>query len=233
MLMAEANIYWNREDYDTVERLFKQSAEFCSVHDVWRLNLAHVFFIQDTKYNEAIHYYETILRKNMNNLLGLTAIVIANLCVSYIMVEKNDQAEEIIRNLEEAEVRAFEENPDKQQYHLCTVNLVIGTLYCSKGNYEFGIGRIIKSFDPYQKKLGPDTWYYAKRCFLSLIEKMAKKKVLNIPDRTVIEMLDFLENCEQYGKEIMTNLQPLAPQDTKTIAEEARILKRMFIRLRD
>jgi len=58
--MAEANIYWNREDYDTVEKLFKQSAEFCSVHDVWRLNLAHVFFIQDTKYNEAIHYYETI-----------------------------------------------------------------------------------------------------------------------------------------------------------------------------
>lgn len=97
------------------------------MHDVWRLNLAHVFFIQDTKYNEAIHYYETILRKNMNNLLGLTAIVIANLCVSYIMVEKNDQAEDIIRNLEEAEVRAFEENPEKQQYHLCTVNLVIGT----------------------------------------------------------------------------------------------------------
>jgi len=149
------------------------------------------------------------------------------------MVEKNDQAEDIIRNLEEAEVRAFEENPDKQQYHLCTVNLVIGTLYCSKGNYEFGIGRIIKSFDPYQKKLGPDTWYYAKRCFLSLIEKMTKNKVLNIPDRTIIEVLDFLENCEQYGKEINTNLQPIPGDNVKTICEESRIIKRMFIKLRD
>jgi len=62
---------------------------------------------------------------------------------------------------------------------------------------------------------------------------MAKNKVLNIPDRTIIEMLDFLENCEQYGKDINTNLQPIAGENTKTIAEESRILKRMFIKLRD
>jgi hypothetical protein len=48
---------------------------------------------------------------------------------------------------------------------------VIGTLYCAKGNYEFGIGRIVKSLEPYNKKLSMDTWYYAKRCLLSLIEK--------------------------------------------------------------
>ena len=29
-------------------------------------------------------------------------------------------------------------------YHLCIVNLVIGTLYCSKGNFEFGITIVIK-----------------------------------------------------------------------------------------
>lgn len=40
-----------------------------------------------------------------------------------------------------------------QVYHLCIVNLVIGTLYCSKGNYEFGISRIIKSLEPYNKKV--------------------------------------------------------------------------------
>jgi tetratricopeptide repeat protein 30 len=39
------------------------------------------------------------------------------------------------------------------------VNLVIGTLYCAKGNFEFGISRIIKSLEPYEKKLGTDTWY--------------------------------------------------------------------------
>jgi len=38
-------------------------------------------------------------------------------------------------------------------YHLCIVNLVIGTLYCSKNNYDFGVGRIIKSLEPIQKKV--------------------------------------------------------------------------------
>ena len=48
--------------------------------------------------------------------------------------------------------------PEKQCFHLCIVNLVIGTLYCAKGNFEFGISRIIKSLDPYDKKLHTDTW---------------------------------------------------------------------------
>lgn len=28
----------------------------------------------------------------------------------------------------------------------------------SQGNYEFGISRVIKSLEPYDKKLGTDTW---------------------------------------------------------------------------
>ena len=52
-----------------------------------------------------------------------------------------------------------------------------GTLYCAKGNYEFGISRVIKSLEPYNKKLGTDTWFYAKRCFLSLIENLAKHMI--------------------------------------------------------
>ena len=55
--------------------------------------------------------------------------------------------------------------------------LFIGTLYCAKGNYEFGISRVIKSLEPYNKKLGTDTWFYAKRCFLSLIENLAKHMI--------------------------------------------------------
>lgn len=77
--------------------------------------------------------------------------------------------------------------------------LVIGTLYCAKGNFEFGISRIIKvspvedderdddddaicvisqSLDPYDKKLHTDTWYYAKRCFLALAENMSKQMLI-------------------------------------------------------
>ena len=29
-----------------VEKIFRQSAEFCSEHDLWKLNVAHVFFLQ-------------------------------------------------------------------------------------------------------------------------------------------------------------------------------------------
>lgn len=41
---------------------------------------------------------------------------------------------------------AFQDE-SKQRIHTVILNLVIGTLYCSKGNFEFGISRIIKSFD--------------------------------------------------------------------------------------
>jgi hypothetical protein len=50
-------------------------------------------------------------------------------------------------------INSFLQEPDKKIYHLCIVNLVIGTLYCAKGNFEFGISRIIKSLEPYQKKV--------------------------------------------------------------------------------
>ena len=69
------------------------------------------------------------------------------------------------------------QDPSKRSFHFCIVNLVIGTLYCVKGNYEFGIARIVKSVDPASKKLETDTWFYAKRCLLALFEGMAKHMV--------------------------------------------------------
>jgi hypothetical protein len=80
----------------------------------------------------------------MDSILDVTAIVLANLCVSYIMTSQNEEAEELMRKIEKEEERLNFTDPDKQCFHLCIVNLVIGTLYCSKGNYEFGISRIIK-----------------------------------------------------------------------------------------
>lgn len=93
-------------------------------------------------------------------------------------------------------------------YHLCIVNLVIGTLYCTKGNYTFGASRIIKSLEPYNKKLSTDTWFYAKRCFLSLIETLSKH-MLVLPDQTQNEILNFLDAVEIHGKDILTDIDPL------------------------
>ena len=52
--MAMASIYWDMSHYSAVERIFRQSAEFCSEHDVWKLNVAHTYFMQDNHYKEAI-----------------------------------------------------------------------------------------------------------------------------------------------------------------------------------
>lgn len=117
---------------------------------------------QESKWKESIRYYDPIVHKNGGEqLLNVPAIVLANLCVSYIMTSQNEAAEELMRKIEKEEERlAF---PDQRSvHHLCIVNLVIGTLYCAKGNFEFGIARIVKSLEPYDKKLGADTWYVVK-----------------------------------------------------------------------
>ena len=82
---------------------------------MWKLNVAHVFFMQqeakfEAKFKDAIRYYEPAVRrrergrgcslhhascppivyppqvkKHWDSILDVTAIVLANLCVSYIM----------------------------------------------------------------------------------------------------------------------------------------------------
>lgn len=118
------------------------------------------------------------------------------------MVNQNEDAEELMRKLEKEEEKSQYQDPDKPVYHLCIVNLVIGTLYCSKNNYEFGISRVIKSLEPYNRKvynilnqINTDTWYYAKRCFLALTEVLAKHMII-LKDTSYSEILDFLDAAD-------------------------------------
>jgi tetratricopeptide repeat protein 30 len=69
------------------------------------------------------------------------------------MTSQNEEAEDLMRRIEKEEERIAYEDANKRTFHLCIVNLVIGTLYCSKGNYEFGISRIMKSLEPFNKKV--------------------------------------------------------------------------------
>ncbi|XP_037060788.1 tetratricopeptide repeat protein 30A1 [Peromyscus leucopus] len=232
VLMAQAKIYWNFENYPMVEKIFRKSVEFCNDHDVWKLNVAHVLFMQENKYKEAIGFYEPIVKKNYDNILNVSAIVLANLCVSYIMTSQNEEAEELMRKIEKEEEQLSYDDPDKKIYHLCIVNLVIGTLYCAKGNYDFGISRVIKSLEPYHKKLGTDTWYYAKRCFLSLLENMSKHMIV-LCDSVIQECVQFLEHCEIFGRNIPAILeQPLEEErmhiGKNTVTYESRQLKALI-----
>lgn len=112
-------------------------------------------------YTEAINFYLPFVLAAKESLLAVKENVLANLCVAYIMTSQNDKAEELMRQIEREEERLAYQHaaPDAPQpLHHCIVNLVIGTLYCSKGNFEFGISRVIRSLEPYQKKLEADTW---------------------------------------------------------------------------
>lgn len=156
------------------------------------------------------------------------------------MISQNEEAEELMRKIEKEEEKVAQQDPDKQCFHLCIVNLVIGTLYCAKGNFEFGITRIIKSLEPYEKKLGTDTWFYAKRCFLALAEQMSKH-MLMLKDASLHEILGFLDAADIHGQNISTQIRPQVHLGAKprphqwscTVSYETRQLKKIFLKLRD
>lgn len=68
VLMAQAKIYWDLENYTQVEKIFKKSVEFCNEHDVWKLNVAHTLFMQENKFKDATRFYEPIVKKKYDNV---------------------------------------------------------------------------------------------------------------------------------------------------------------------
>ena len=64
---------------------------------------------QETKFKEALKYYEMIVQKHTDNILSVSAIVLANLCVSYIMT---------------SQVRPFEPRPSSVQFRPCLARFV-------------------------------------------------------------------------------------------------------------
>lgn len=147
--MNQAKIYWDRENYVQVEKLFRQSAELCGDADVWRLNVAHTLFMQENKFREATSFYEPLVKQNYDNvrfawfwiqfffylpqvwccvdkILDVSAVVLANLCVCYLVTSQNEEAEELLRKLEKEEEQKSLENPQSKFFHLSIVNLVIG-----------------------------------------------------------------------------------------------------------
>lgn len=66
--MAQAKIYWDLENYSQVEKIFRKSVEFCNESDIWKLNVAHVLFMQENKFKEATGFYEPIVKKNYDNV---------------------------------------------------------------------------------------------------------------------------------------------------------------------
>ena len=233
VLTNQAKISWDNKDYHSVEMMFKESSDIWQKNKVFQVNLAHSVYMQEKNYTEAINYYEPIMNKYKDNLLKCETIVLANLCVSYILKKQNAKAEALINLVQEHEKIAQINDPDQQVFHSCIVHLVIGTLYCSKGMFDFGISLIIKSLDPIKEKLGTDTWYYTKRWFLSCIEKQWKKEFLVEPG-LFKTMIDFLDKAYQAGKNITTIIYVEKSERHKsTVAYEAKFLKKILLKLQN
>jgi tetratricopeptide repeat protein 30 len=49
--------------------------------------------MQEVKFKDAIRYYDPIVKRLQESLVDITAIVLANLCVSYIMTSQVKGAE--------------------------------------------------------------------------------------------------------------------------------------------
>lgn len=77
----------------------------------------------------------------------------------------------------------------------------------------------MKSMEPYHRKLGPDTWYYAKRCFLGLSVTLAKH-MTTIRDSTMDDILEFLDCADQHGKDIYTAAAPDATSSSSGTTAE-------------
>lgn len=157
---------------------------------------------------------------------------VGNLCVAYIMTSQNEEAEDLMRKVERAEEQRG--NAQGQCLHLCIVNLVIGTLYCAKGNYEFGLSRIAHALEsgPAGSRLSPDTWFHVKRCILGLLTGMAKQTII-LPSINIEEVLNLLHSCQTHGLTIPAMFTTAADENANeppTIGIEARKLQALLIR---
>ncbi|XP_073846429.1 tetratricopeptide repeat domain 30 [Musca autumnalis] len=232
VVMARAWISWRDDDFVGAEREFRSSAEFCSENPIWRLNAGHVLFMQGDKYKEAAAFYEPIVRQHGDDIMSVSAAVLANLCVSYIMTFQNEEAEELMRKVEKAE--ELKGNMGKQYHHLCIVNLVVGTLYCAKSNYEFGLSRIAHALENGSgARLYADTWLHVKRCILGLLTGMAKQNII-LAYPSVQEVMGFLKSCEVNGIFTPANIYSASdevPAEPLTIGLEARKLRLLLLKL--
>lgn len=113
-----------------------------------------------------------------------------------------------------------------QALHSCIINLVIGTLYCAKQNYEFGISRVMKSLQPLERKLETDTWFYAKRCFLAIADGICKHIIL-LNDKTLSEILAFLDEVQVAGSSIPATISVIE-KSRRSIGTEAQLLRNVI-----
>lgn len=175
-------------------------------------------------------------------------VLLRNLCVSYILTGCTREAEQLIKEIEFEEkapsgaddlelatslCSTTDENnfalaqESRPASHLEQVNLAVGTLYCVKNNYDFGLGRIMDTLEPVEKKLTTFTWSQAKRCILSMLDKHCRQ-LIYIEDDLLERLVEFLTQCERAGLLILTNPQG-SSEGRNSVTYEARQLRAILL----
>lgn len=200
-------ILWKNNQYETLERILLKVEPILGDTNYWPIWFAHTLFMQDTRYEECCYLYEKLLDSTapapVSGLLAVDPIVVANLCVAYLLTGQNDSAESLIKEIEIQEAATGEKNKQNSLgvalSHSCIVNLTIGQLYCVKLNYNFGLLRIFRSLEPLEEaKLNSQTWSICKRCILSLLDNHCKSMIY-VRDDLFEQVISFLIECERHG----------------------------------
>lgn len=235
-------ILWDNNQYELVRRLLNKFEFVLKNSPIWRKNLAHTLYMSDRAYEDCVKLYESLVpldesgAEQKPSLTSIDPMVLASLCVSYVLNGQNSLAESLIEEVRNDEkdlvamcnpsdsssssfslvagskglldksghqndntanllARATAENYPP---HMTIINIVIGTLYCVKNNYEFGLMRIFKAMDPIESKLNRYTWFHAKRCLLNALDRHCKH-IVYLKDDTFSSMTEFLIKCETHG----------------------------------
>ena len=237
-LMLRAMIEWKKKDFYRASQILKGSESVCRNNNSWYLNSGHVIFALggNAALNESIRHYEYLVEQHARNLLEVSPVALANLCVAYVLTDRNDAAEAIIRRVEEEE-QEDEGTAAFATRHSCIINLVVGTLYAVKGNFEFGADRVCKSLEPFDVNLNEETWFHAKRCFLALASAIARCTYFE-SDALMKDLIGFFRRVESHA--IASDAIGLAPtgssverEDDDQIAREAEELRILFLALHE
>jgi tetratricopeptide repeat protein 30 len=124
--------------------------------------------MQRGKMQDSAGLYEPLVLGEQN-LLDVEAIIVADLCVAYVMLEQNELADNPINRVTEEEKAKLKDDENPKLYHLSIIHLVIETLDCAHRNFDFGVDSVFKAFTPMHQKLNADTWFYTKKCLFDKI----------------------------------------------------------------
>lgn len=202
------------ERFSDLEDLFARCSGVLACFPEWNVNCGHAFFAQG-KYTEAVSNYQAALEKSRRSnktILSVPPVALANLCVALLETDQNGIAEGLIN-----EILSIEGRSDSGHFHSSIVNLLVGYLYCTKGNIGFGMLRVLEAVED-DINITPKTWVIFKKTCLGVLNQAGCGLCSIIPDEVASKILRFL------GR-VCNILQPIPSGETrKTVQQEAKII---------